>query len=119
MIGSIVKLLTEQEKWKDAIAVDFDGTLSTHDTNKPYDPEELGDPIKLMVDRVKKWLEDGESVEIFTARADNPKSIEAIKKWCKKNIGQELTVTNIKKPYFKEYWDDRAIRVEKDKGEIC
>jgi len=71
-----------------------------------------------MVGRVKKWLEDGENVEIFTARADNPKSIDVIKKWCKKNIGKELPVTNVKKPYFKEYWDDRAIRVEKDKGKI-
>ena len=54
-------------KW---IAVDFDGTLAKWGCPWPEDYKATGDPIPMMVERVKKWLVEGEDVRIFTARMD-------------------------------------------------
>jgi hypothetical protein len=110
-------------KQKGYIGVDFDGTLATYDRYRG--PLVLGEPIKLMVERVKEWLRQGKNVKIFTARVspdhsenDISTSKIAIQKWCKNNIGQELEVTCIKYPNMYEFWDDKAVSVEKNTGEI-
>lgn len=108
-------------------AVDFDGTLATYEKWKG--PEILGEPIGPMVDRVNAWLDAGDEVIIFTARAyhdDDGKftkenadiSVAAIGEWCKQHFGQELEVTCVKDPEIEEIWDDRAIHVEKNTGEV-
>lgn len=107
------------------IGVDLDGTLAKYDKfegdtiiGEPTKPETPGTPS--MVERVKKWLEDGKEVRIMTARASGENSEaakEAIEKWCEKYIGQKLPVTNIKDQEMKELWDDRAIQVKKNTGE--
>lgn len=101
---------------KDVIAVDLDKTLAKHTVWKGKD--HIGDPIPEMVDRVKKWLSDGKKVVIFTARADRPENIPPIRAWLKENIGQELPVTNVKRPEFGEIWDDRAVNVQANTGKI-
>ncbi len=105
------------------IFVDFDGTLAFYDGYKG--DYELGQPIPKMVDRVKKWLKDGDRVKIFTARLsridgenrDVEKIRTLIEDWTEKNIGKRLEVTNIKDPSATEFWDDRAVGVIKNTGE--
>lgn len=100
----------------DTIAVDLDGTLAYYDTFKGKD--HIGKPIPKMMDRVKKWIEDGKKVVIFTARAHGGDLwISPIKQWLKDNGLPDLEVTNIKTPWMTEFWDDRAIQVKVNTGE--
>ena len=112
-------------KW---IAVDFDGTLAKWGCPWPEDYRATGDPIPLMVERVKKWLAEGEDVRIFTARMDGyhpkdgPIPVHLVRKtiedWCLKHIGVVLPVTNRKDYWCKAIYDDRARRVEQDTGRL-
>jgi hypothetical protein len=67
----------------ECVAVDLDGTLAKDSGWKG--PEHIGEPVKPMLDLVKKLLDDGEDVVIFTARVhDGEKSTkEHIKQWLK------------------------------------
>jgi hypothetical protein len=101
------------EPW---IGVDLDGTLAGY---AKFDGVNIGEPIPLMIKRVKDWLAEGKKVKIFTARVahdENDEHRRAIEKWCEKHIGQKLEVTCIKDFGMKELWDDRAIRVQKNTG---
>jgi hypothetical protein len=102
---------------KPFIGVDLDGTLAMHpEWTIPRGPEDIGEPITEMVERVKQWLAEGKEVKIFTARACNDKNIAPIKVWCKKYLGKELEVTNTKTPDMMEIWDDRAIGIVRNTG---
>lgn len=105
--------------------IDLDGTLAVEE---PWiSPLVIGPPVKKMVERVKRYLAQGDTVIIFTARItpsikygipeDNSEIIKAIKAWCLKHIGQELEVTNIK-GHFDTLEDDRAVGIVKNKGHI-
>lgn len=109
-----------REKHYDSwIGVDLDGTLAKQPEDRKYVPDRIGKPVKAMLDRVKKWLDDGETVKIFTARADDEKAVTAIKKWLHKQGLPNLDVTNLKDPGMKELWDDRAVSVEKNTGKLA
>ena len=102
------------------IGVDLDATLAHYDGWKMSD-QPIGEPIPKMVDRVKKWLKEGRTVKIFTARVDRDvdgKQESMIKEWCKEHIGQELEVTNVKTRSMYQLWDDRAIGVQKNTGSV-
>lgn len=104
----------EDKSW---IGVDLDGTLAQYHTGDGV--ESIGAPIPRMVNRVKKWLAQGKKVKIFTARvAHDPgnKQKKMIRAWTKKYLGQVLEVTHQKDPHMIELWDDRAVRVKKNKG---
>jgi hypothetical protein len=100
------------------VAVDLDGTLAKYTTWKG--DTHIGEPIAAMVERVKKWLEDGHDVRIFTARAAHitPEMRGAIERWCHEHIGQKLPITNVKDFQLIEIWDDRAVAVEHNTGRI-
>ena len=116
------------------IGVDLDGTLAKYEGYKG--PDYIGEPIPAMLCRVKQWLAEGKTVKIFTARVDGGRAaillgndegwkfadVEGIKKpireWCKRHIGVELEITNVKDYGMVELWDDLAIRVEKNTGRI-
>lgn len=110
------------------IGVDLDGTLALYDEWRGHD--HIGEPIELMLNRVKGWLDDGVyDVRIFTARIcpatmslDKDKDVlkieSTIKSWSKKHIGRELEVTCMKDFAMVELWDDRAIRIEHNTGKI-
>lgn len=109
-------------KW---IGVDFDGTLATY--YSPWDPEKLGEPIPLMVDRVKRWLKDGVKVKIFTARISTSetqqqamadRSMVLIKEWCQKVFDTQLEVTNVKDYGMVCLYDDKAVAIETNTGEV-
>lgn len=101
------------------IGVDLDGTLAVYGV---WDGG-IGEPIPLMVERVKKWLADGVEVKIFTARVcfsgDEKFMLEQmnlIESWCEKHIGQKLQVTATKDFRMIELWDDRAIQIIPNTG---
>ena len=94
------------------IAVDLDGTLA-----KTTNDGSIGEPVKNMVDRIKNWHDAGREVVIFTARgSDQHRTIDA---WMQKHGMPILNVTNVKSAEFSEIWDNRAIRVAQDTGEVC
>jgi hypothetical protein len=109
------------------IGVDFDGTLAryegwVHETD-------CGDPIRSMVARVKEWIERGKDVRIFTARVtafrnldgsagDISPIVTAIQDWCEQHIGKRLPVTNVKDYGMIELWDDRAVGIETNTGQV-
>ena len=106
------------------IGVDLDGTLAKYGG---WDGG-IGEPIPIMVERVKKWIIEGVEVRIFTARVgsgggyslesgrsdDNEFASEQrtlIEEWCEKHIGIKLPVTATKDFRMIELWDDRAVQV--------
>ena len=116
MLSSVLKLIeSDASEKKDTIAVDLDKTLAYYDGN--FKPGVIGEPIPKMLARVRQWIKDGETVVIFTARAHDPKEVEAVKRWCAKYVGQVLDVTNIKRPDFKVFYDDRAVGIIANTGE--
>ena len=110
----LVKLLLEEEDgW---IGVDLDGTLARHTGWKGA--TKIGNPIPRMVRRVRRWVSHGRKVKLFTARADDEKSVNAIQKWLKVNELPDLPITNLKDKDCIEFWDDRAKAVEKNTGRL-
>lgn len=98
------------------IGVDLDGTLAVYDSWQGY--EHIGEPVPLMLERVKAWIAEGKDVRIFTARACEAAAIPFIWQWCQKHVGQILKVTNVKDYAMIELWDDRAIGINHNLGTI-
>lgn len=108
------------------IGVDLDGTLAHYDKWRGAD--HIGEPIKLMVDRVKAWRSAGQAVKIFTARVDggSDSGIEEMREvevvrghieaWCLKHLGEVLPVTNRKDYGMIQLWDDRCVQVYPNSG---
>ena len=97
------------------IGVDLDGCLAKYEN---WDDGKIGDPVPLMLMRVKLWLKHGRDVRIFTARAStgDKNEIKRIQDWTEKHLGKRLPVTNVKDFKMEEIWDDRAFRIEKNTG---
>ena len=101
------------------IAVDLDGTLAHYDTWRGID--HIGEPISLMVSRVKRWIEEGHEVVIFTARIDSPQdsyAVARIEKWLEAAGLPRLKVTNVKERDFNVFYDDRCVQVHPNTGEL-
>lgn len=96
------------------IGVDLDGTLAHYDVWEG--PEHIGDPIPLMLDRVKEWIELGVCIKIFTARACIPDYIPPVREWLKKYGLGDLEVTNCKDFGMITLWDDRCVQVITNTG---
>lgn len=124
------------------IGVDFDGTLAKY--HKWEGAGNLGEPIEPMVERVKEWLAEGKEVRIFTARAypitkpifgdagfntahipflgqqveEAIIAIGMIRIWSYDVFGKILTITCVKDHAMLELYDDRAVQVVKNTGEL-
>lgn len=103
------------------IGVDLDHTLAKYKSG--YGTNHIvGEPIPLMVERVRDWLRAGYEVRIFTARwcfvEDRSKTEGAIHEWLAKLDLPPLRVTNEKDYEMVALYDDRAVCVEKDTGRI-
>src|SRR5579859_7464346 len=109
------------------IGVDLDGTLAEYHGWHPDGG--VGAPVKLMVDRVKRWLAEGANIRIFTARVspngrgrcdETHDEIDAqyniIKAWCKEHIGVELPIVYEKDMMMIELWDDRCVQIVANTG---
>jgi hypothetical protein len=97
------------------IGVDLDGTLARDLGSTRWD--EIGSPIEPMLMRVKRWIAEGHTVKIFTARASSPRQVAAIKEWLVSCGLPELEVTNVKDLHMIELWDDRCVQVTTNLGE--
>ena len=104
-------LRMEEDGW---IGVDLDGTLSQDGGWRG--PEQIGDSIPEMLQRVRNWLNQGRRVKIFTARACIPQQIPPIRDWLRKHGLPELEITNMKDFAMIESWDDRAVEVVPNTG---
>jgi hypothetical protein len=97
------------------IGVDLDGTLARDLGSARGD--EIGSPIEPMLARVQKWIAEGRTVKIFTARASSPRQVAAIKEWLASCGLPDLEVTNVKDRHMIELWDDRCVQVTTNLGE--
>ncbi len=97
------------------IGVDLDGTLARDLGSARGD--EIGSPIEPMLARVQKWIAEGRTVKIFTARASSPRQVAAIKEWLASCGLPDLEVTNVKDQRMIELWDDRCVQVTTNLGE--
>ncbi len=98
------------------IGVDLDGTLAYHDRSSAYD--KIGEPVPIMLALVKKMINNGIRVKIFTARATDPEQLSIIRKWLKRNRLPELEITNVKDYSMLRLYDDRCIQVEHNTGRL-
>lgn len=105
------------------IGVDLDGTLAFYDGWMGH--THVGKPIPKMVERVKKWIEEGITVRVFTARVSGGTFDErnevrkAISEWTALHIGRSLEATATKDYEMCMLYDDRAVHVEHNTGEIA
>lgn len=106
------------------IGVDLDSTLAEYDVWRGI--EHIGKPIPAMVERVRRWIAEGHTVKIFTARVSHGVRTPNEAMLAKLYIQQWLTdvaglpaleVTNIKDAGMFELWDDRCIQVMPNTGE--
>ena len=96
--------------------VDLDGTLAYLDRNSSYD--EVGRPVPAMLALVRKMINNGIRIKIFTARAEDPEQFPIIRKWLKDNNLPELEITNVKDYNMQRLYDDRCIQVERNTGRL-
>jgi hydroxymethylpyrimidine pyrophosphatase-like HAD family hydrolase len=100
---------------KTVFYLDFDKTLAVR--NKGDSVFKCGPAIPKMVDRVKQWLADGHKVLIFTARSGDAQ-IRPVKQFLKDNGLPDLEVTNIKGSRGDWFYDDKAVPVRRNTGEL-
>lgn len=100
------------------IGVDLDGTLAEYDGWQGIG--HIGAPIPAMVERVQRWIKEGRTVKVMTARvsrANEARSAQLyIQMWTAEHIGAVLEVTCKKDFGMDELWDDRAVAVEPNSG---
>jgi hypothetical protein len=105
------------------IGFDLDHTLAKYESGMA-ERAEVGEPIPKMVAKAKGYLKAGYEVRIMTARVNRMDGWDwhlqqrVIQAWCIKNIGWALRVTCEKDFEMICLYDDRAVRVEEDTGEI-
>jgi len=99
------------------IGVDLDGTLAHYDGWVSADY--IGPPIPAMLTRVKKWLEAGQEVRIFTTRCGVPEQVAPVQAWLDRYGIGSCPITNVKDFAMIELWDDRCVRVIRNTGRPC
>lgn len=96
------------------IGCDLDGTLAHYDGWKG--PEHIGEPVPVMLLRVKNWISEGKTVKIVTARAADAEQHPLIQEWLVKHGLPALEITNHKDYGMSSLWDDRAVGVIPNMG---
>jgi len=99
------------------IGVDLDGTLAVGACPG------IGRPVERMCARVREWLTDGVDVRIVTARVNDASDLAAeqrarIEAWCVEHLGRVLPITAEKDYAMALLYDDRAVQVVTDTGEL-
>jgi hypothetical protein len=111
--------MVNNKQW---IGFDLDGTLAHYDGW--MGPEHIGEPIPDMIEEAKRLIDLGITVKVVTARVSHVNELEnsaaerAIQLWCQRYIGKALPVTCKKDFNMWLLYDDRAIAVEKNTGQI-
>lgn len=113
------------------IGFNLDGTLAVYDGWKGN--ADIGEPVEPVLQRLL-WhlLVKKDTVKIFTARVhgigmlDIEKGVplteedvlDPIRAWCRKHIGRELEITNVKDFGMILLYDDRCVAVEPNTGNM-
>lgn len=111
--------MQSKENW---VGFDFDRTLFKRE--KGDDIKTVGAPIYRMIELVKTYLTSGTKVKIFSARVsvEDPTDVqfqtELIQSACKQHIGQVLDVTCIKDMFCTKIYDDIAVQVVPNTGQL-
>ena len=98
------------------MGVELDGTLAYHTAGQPLDV--IGEPIAKMRMRVQQWLMTGMDVRLFTARASDPAQLPRIKAWLKQHQLEKMKITCEKDFAMSQFWDDRAVHVITNNGQV-
>jgi len=98
------------------IGVDLDGTLAFHESE--WGVSKIGPPVPKMLAMVRRWIEEGEKVVLFTARAADKSNIQMVEEWLEEHGLGGMKITNIKTPAMTILYDDRAVQVQKNTGRI-
>ncbi len=105
------------------IGCDLDETLALYEEGMAQ-AGKIGKPIRAMVDRIQRHLDEGYEVRIFTARVnevegwDHERQRRLIENWTKKIFGVKLQVTNQKDLGMIFLYDDRCVSVEPRTGRL-
>lgn len=122
-------LVTKRYGARAYIGVDLDSTLARY-TSGMSSARDIGEPIPIMVERVKQWRKLGIDVRVVTARAadHNPahdvngvpaldmEVVQQVQEWCLKHLGERLPVQFWKCYQMHSLWDDRAVQVIPNEG---
>lgn len=98
------------------IGIDLDGTLAQADALS--DASKIGAPVPRMVELARKLTREGYRIKIFTARAYDARQVAMVREWLRENGLPEFEVTNIKDFQMIRLYDDRAVQVIANTGEI-
>jgi hypothetical protein len=107
------------------IAFDLDRTLALYDGFEHHTV--IGRPIQPMVALFKQHLVAGDPVCIFTARVSPGghhteemvrEAYQAIQSWCRINLDGVFPITSVKQPCIKRLYDDIAVGVERNTGQL-
>ena len=103
--------------------VDLDGTFAHYDRAEleKHGPEHIGEPIKPILNMIKRLVREGKRVKIMTARVAGDrdgKARRAIVRYCEKHVGCRLEVTCVKDFEMVALYDDRAFHVVENTGKI-
>lgn len=101
---------------KEWIGVDLDGTLAYYEPGGGYSEADIGPAISPMIRRVKRWLREGRTVKIMTARVSHGRTDKYVRKWLDQHGLNACQITNEKDAGMLELWDDRAVAVERNTG---
>ncbi len=99
------------KKW---VGIDLDGTLA-----KSTKDGSIGRLIPEIAVLVLGLVKNKIDVRIFTVRAKTPAQIAKVRLWLRTNGLPDLPITNIKDDGMELLLDDRAVRVQRDRGELC
>jgi hypothetical protein len=106
----------KKKKSKKWVGFDLDGVLAEYHGWKGIDV--FGEPIEPMISFVKRLLDKGINVKVFSARITDPKALPFIKAWLKKQDLGDIEVTNTKDMNMILLYDDRCRQVERNTGRI-
>jgi hypothetical protein len=115
----LFKMAFEEMNIKPWTGFDLDGTMAEYDEWRGI--EHIGAPIMPMVNLAKELLAKGEEVKIMTARVageDGDAARGFIEAWSLVHIGQIVPVTNEKDQGMIKLYDDKAVQVVENTGEI-
>ena len=96
------------------LGIELDGTLAQALEHQPLAC--IGEPVALMVNRVRQWQMVGIDVRLFTARASEPAQLPLIERWLAAQ-GLQMPVTCEKDFQMSAFYDAWAVHVIHNSGE--
>jgi len=94
-------------QFKKTVSVDFDGVLHAY-TSKWTRADQIHDgPVPGALEAVQQYLRAGYKVVVHSARAKDPRGLDAIEAWLIEHGFPDLVVV-VEKPHAELYIDDRG-----------